>query len=49
MKNRNNRILVEIFTCLLIQNGEIIFELYFYIDVNIMVENYKTSILGIQA
>lgn len=49
MKNRNNRILGEIFTCLLIQNGEIIFELYFYIDVNIMVENYKTSILGIQA
>ena len=29
--------------------GEIIFELSSYIDVNIMVENYKTSILGIQA
>lgn len=29
--------------------GEIIFELSSYIDVNIIVENYKTSILGIQA
>ena len=37
-----------LFVCLL-RMGKIIFELSSYIDVNIIVENYKTSILGIQA